>query len=81
MIPEKKEIENNFTEDCYCKSCRETEEFCQCKGFNQCHDLFMEHLESIDIEEFLKEHENYRYEIEGREQLAKAIHKHIMGEK
>jgi hypothetical protein len=34
LLPNKKN--KSFKNDCYCKSCRLSEEFCQCDGYNNC---------------------------------------------
>ena len=36
LLPNKKD--NGFDNDVYCKSCRLSETFCQCNGFNQAID-------------------------------------------
>ena len=38
--PTKKDLTDNFLHEPYCNSCRLSETFCQCVGFNECHDLF-----------------------------------------
>ena len=37
-IPKRKDIKDNFRDDPYCKSCRLSETFCQCEGFNKAID-------------------------------------------
>ena len=49
MRPEKKE--RVFDNEPYCKSCRRSENFCQCTGHNSCHDLHTEWLRSDECKE------------------------------
>ncbi len=46
VIPEKKDW--GFDDEPYCKSCRSSETFCQCKGFNQAIDEMNKNLEKSE---------------------------------
>ena len=51
MRPEKKE--RVFDNEPYCKSCRRSENFCQCNGHNSCHDLHTEWFKSQEFKDEL----------------------------
>ena len=53
MRPEKKE--RVFDNEPYCKSCRRSENFCQCTGHNSCHDLHIEWFKSDECRAGLTE--------------------------
>ena len=58
-FPKKKDTKDNFVTDCYCKSCRKSETFCQCNGFNDginiCGNLTIvrEKMVELDVEKVM----------------------------
>ncbi len=82
--PEKKDIKDNFTDDCYCKSCRLSETFCQCEGFNKgikVYEAYHNHkmknrISKKEIEKILRDKIScsYHHRIEIKE-TAQELHK------
>ena len=54
-FPKKKDTKDNFVTDCYCKSCRKSETFCQCNGFNDginiCGNLTIVREKMVELDE------------------------------
>ena len=76
--PEKKN--GNFDNDPYCSSCRLSEDFCQCAGYDQCWEDREKWLPSEEEIEKICEKvvcKDYRY----KKDIAKAIAKRLRGEK
>ena len=83
MRPEKKE--RIFDNKPYCKSCRRSENFCQCDGHNSCHDLHTEWLKSDECKKEIARVLHYRfgkhYESSEIKIATSAISRYLGGEK
>ncbi|KKL93393.1 hypothetical protein LCGC14_1875120 [marine sediment metagenome] len=81
MRPEKKE--RVFDNEPYCKSCRRSENFCQCTGHNSCHDLHTEWFKSQEFKDKIAKMiwaGTYNAVVRESRIIASAISKYLAGE-